>query len=149
MPQPARTLSTPLRARDVQRRRGPPSLAGHVCVLVVEDDAAIRALLQEAFEAAGFGVCVAPDGLAALNRVRRGPPDVVILDLGLPRLDGQEFVDAWRTAAPTDNVPIVVLSATAALPPLLASVGVQGHITKPFDIDMVVETVRRVASDRS
>jgi DNA-binding response OmpR family regulator len=117
-------------------------------VLVAEDDATIRGLLVEALEAAGFRVGQVSDGLAALNDVRRAAPDVVVLDLGLPLLDGQEFLDAWRTAAPNTDVPILVLSASSELPPLLASVGVQGHITKPFDIDAVVAAVSRLAAGK-
>lgn len=115
-------------------------------VLVVEDDAAIRGLLIEALEAAGFRASQVSDGFAALNEVRRAAPDVVVLDLGLPLLDGQEFVDAWRTVSPSAEVPILVLSASSQLPPLLSSVGVQGHITKPFDIDVLVAAVSRLAA---
>jgi two-component system OmpR family response regulator len=115
-------------------------------VLVAEDDPAIRGLLTEALEAAGFRVSAVRDGFAALNEVRRAAPDVVLLDLGLPLLDGQEFLDAWRTVEPSRNVPILVLSASSELPPLFASVGVRGHITKPFDIDVVVAAVGRLAA---
>jgi CheY-like chemotaxis protein len=115
-------------------------------VLVVEDDAAIRGLLVEALEPAGFLVSQVSDAFAALNEVRRASRDVVVLDLGLPLLDGQEFLDAWRTVEPSRDVPILVLSASSELPPLLASVGVQGHITKPFDIDAVVAAVGRLAA---
>jgi CheY-like chemotaxis protein len=115
-------------------------------VLLVEDDQDVRQLLTEAFEAAGLSVVAAHNGFAALNEVRSTSPDVVVLDLGLPVLDGQEFLDAWRTVAPAHNVPILVLSGSAELPPLLASVGVQGHITKPFDLDQVVAHVGRLAA---
>jgi DNA-binding response OmpR family regulator len=115
-------------------------------VLVVEDDPAISILLAEALEAAGCRVSVARDGFAALNFVRNDTPDAVVLDLGLPVLDGQEFLDAWRTVAPTQSVPVLVLSASAQLPPLLASVGVLGHLTKPFDIDEVVAAVVGLAT---
>ena len=127
----------------------PPSTLGAsrpASVLVAEDDPAIRGLLTEALEAAGFRVSPMRDGFAALNEVRRASPDVVVLDLGLPLLDGQEFVDAWRTVEPSREVPILVLSASSELPPVLASVGVQGHITKPFDIDDVVAAVGRLAA---
>jgi DNA-binding response OmpR family regulator len=125
---------------------GTLAAVGPASVLVAEDDPAIRALLVEALEEAGFRVSPVRDGFAALNEVRRSAPDVVVLDLGLPLLDGQEFLDAWRTIEPSLDVPILVLSARSELPPLLASVGVQGHITKPFDIDVVVEAVRRLAT---
>jgi DNA-binding response OmpR family regulator len=120
--------------------------AGPASVLVAEADPAIRVLLVEAIEAAGFRVSSVRDGFAALNEVRRAAPDVVVLDLNLPLLDGQEFLDAWRTVAPSLDVPILVLSASSELPPLLASVDVQDHIVKPFDIDVVVASVARLAA---
>ena len=125
---------------------GTLAAAGPACVLVAEDDPAIRVLLVEALEAAGFRVSPVRDGFAALNEVRRAAPDVVVLDLNLPLLDGQEFLDAWRTVAPSLDVPILVLSASSELPPLFASVGVQDHIVKPFDIDVVVASVARLAA---
>jgi CheY-like chemotaxis protein len=115
-------------------------------VLVVDDDAAIRTLLTEALERAGFSVTALPDGFSALNYVRRAQPDVVVLDLGLPVLDGQEFLDAWTTVTPVRVVPILVLSATTELPPLLSRLGIEEHITKPFDIDLVVAAVSRLAA---
>jgi DNA-binding response OmpR family regulator len=107
----------------------------------VEDDAAIRNLLADALHAAGYRVSIASDGFAALNVVRRAPPDVVILDLGLPVLDGQEFLDAWRTVAPSLKVPIIVLSGLTELPASLANAGIHCHISKPFDVDQVLTAV--------
>src|SRR5215207_10492866 len=136
-------------ARMTQILSHPPgrlAAARPASVLVAEDDSAIRGLLIEALEAAGFRVSQVRDGFAALNEVRRAAPDVVVLDLGLPLLDGQEFVDAWRTVEPSAELPILVLSASSQLPPFLASVGVQGHIIKPFDIDVVVAAVGRLAA---
>jgi CheY-like chemotaxis protein len=121
-------------------------VAGPASVLVAEDDAAIRDLLTQALEAAGFRVLPVRDGFAALNEVRRAAPNVIVLDLGLPLLDGQEFLDAWRTVESLPHVPVLVLSASSELPPLLANVGIERHITKPFDIDAVVEAVERLAT---
>jgi CheY-like chemotaxis protein len=114
-------------------------------VLLVEDDAGIRNVVADALHGAGYLVSVVPDGFAALNYVRRGAPDLVILDLGLPVLDGQEFLDAWRTVSPLERVPIVVLSGSADIPPSLARGGVQAHITKPFDVEALLATVGRVS----
>jgi CheY-like chemotaxis protein len=121
-------------------------VSGPGLMLVAEDDSAIRDLLTEALEAAGFRVSSVSDGFAALNEVRRVPPDVIVLDLGLPLMDGQEFMDAWRTVDSLPHVPVLVLSASSELPHLLARVGVQGHITKPFDVDTVVEAVEKLGA---
>jgi CheY-like chemotaxis protein len=113
-------------------------------VLVVDDDPAVRATLAELLGSEGYAVQLSSDGFSALNLVRRDPPDLVILDLNLPVLDGQEFVDAWRTAAPASSIPILVLTASADLPSSLSDLGVQGHFTKPFDVDSVLGAVARL-----
>ena len=128
---------------DTLETHAPPRAAS---VLLAEDDAAVRDLLTDALEAAGFHVSPVRDGLAALNEARRSVPDVIVLDLDLQFLDGQEFLDAWWTVEPPRHVPILVLSARPELPPLLARVGVQGHITRPFDIQTVVAAVRRLVA---
>lgn len=143
-------LARPTPLQSLRTNSGASGAARPRSVLVVDDDAAVRTLLTDALQAAGFSVTAVPDGFSALNSVRRVLPDVVILDLGLPVLDGQEFVDAWTTVMPLRVVPILVLSATAELPPLLTRLGVEGHITKPFDIDLVVAAVSRMtASSRT
>jgi len=116
-----------------------------VSVLVAEDDAEIRDLLTQALEAAGFRVSPVRDGFAALNEARRAAPNVIVLDLGLPLLDGQEFLHAWRTVESSPHARVLVLSASSELPAPLASGGVAGHITKPFDVDAVIEAVSRLS----
>ena len=133
-------------SEHLHRNNRPGPNARRPSVLVVDDDAAVRTLLTEALQSAGFSVTALPDGFSALNSVRRSQPDVVVLDLGLPVLDGQEFLDAWTTVTPVRVVPILVLSATAELPPLLSRLGIEEHITKPFDIDLVVAAVSRLAA---
>ena len=115
-------------------------------VLVVEDDAELRGILVEALEEEGYRVVAAGDGLEALDLVRRDLPDVVLLDLGLPLLDGQEFADACRTAQ--RPVRIVVVSG-AEVPPAMANMGAVAQVRKPFDMDELLGTVRRVADERS
>lgn len=129
----------------ISSRPSTPGATGPASVLLAEDDAAIRDLLTEALETAGFRVSPVRDGFAALNEARRTAPDVIVLDLGMPLLDGQEFFDAWRTVESSPHVPVLVLSARSELPPRLARGGVQGHITKPFDVEAVVEAVSQLA----
>jgi CheY-like chemotaxis protein len=144
---PTRPHVRPLPASEhMDRNNGPGPNARLPSVLVVDDDAAVRTLLTEALQHAGFSVTALPDGFSALNSVRRAQPDVVVLDLGLPVLDGQEFLDAWTTVTPVRVVPILVLSASAELPPLMNSLGIEEHITKPFDIELVVAAVSRLAA---
>src|SRR6516165_6547409 len=81
-------------------------------VLVVEDDDAIAQVLQRSLRMEGYEVRIADDGVAALDEAHAFLPDLVILDLGLPRLDGVEAAKKLRL---TDDVPILVLTARDAV----------------------------------
>jgi CheY-like chemotaxis protein len=80
-------------------------------VLVVEDDAATRSLLHDMLAREGCTVDIAEDGIAALARITAEAPDLVLLDLMMPRMDGFEFVEALRAMPDRAAIPIVVLTA--------------------------------------
>ncbi|MEA2197291.1 MAG: two-component system, OmpR family, response regulator MprA [Solirubrobacteraceae bacterium] len=81
-------------------------------VLVVEDDEAIAQVLQRSLRMEGYDVKIADDGIAALDVAHAFLPDLVILDLGLPRMDG---IEVAKTMRETDDVPILVLTARDAV----------------------------------
>jgi two-component system KDP operon response regulator KdpE len=110
-------------------------------ILVVEDEASIRRALQINLEAQGYRVVLAGDGPTALQLAARHHPDLVLLDLGLPGLDGTaviEGVRGWST------VPIVVLSARDAEQEKVRALdlGADDYVTKPFGVDEVLARVR-------
>jgi CheY-like chemotaxis protein len=96
-----------LRAILARHRR----LASGGRVLIVEDDDATRTLLRDMLLKEGCTVDVAEDGIAALARVEAEPPDLVLLDLMMPRMDGFQFVEAIRAKPGLADIPIVVLTA--------------------------------------
>jgi CheY-like chemotaxis protein len=119
-------------------------------VLVVDDDDAIRDFLRSALECEGYGVLAAGDGLDALALCERYAPDVILLDLMMPRLSGLAFLARYRqrfeagreSGAPgTPDVPIYVMSAVRAAVDEAATAGVAGSFVKPFDLDELLETV--------
>ena len=81
-------------------------------VLVVEDDPMLRELYRSALRAAGYAVVAVGDGVDALRRVEDKPPDAVVLDLGLPRLNGRDVQRELKSAPDTKNIPIVVVSGS-------------------------------------
>jgi DNA-binding response OmpR family regulator len=110
-------------------------------VLVVEDDEAIHAMLRFALEDAGFAVESAGDGLNALQQVRLAQPDLVILDLNMPRMGGEDFLYAWRTGVEAPGVPVIVITAESQA--LRArDLGVAAFLSKPFAIDTLLWYVR-------
>jgi CheY-like chemotaxis protein len=116
---------------------------GGPVVLVVEDEPAIRALLRDVLEDAGYAVREAADGAAALRAARAARPALVLLDLHLPRTDGWAFAAAYRWE-PGPRAPIVVLTADADAEAYAAALGAAGYLLKPFDVAALLALVRRL-----
>jgi DNA-binding response OmpR family regulator len=113
-------------------------------VLVVDDDATIRGLLQITLETEGFDVLTAADGVEGLERARAEQPDLVILDIMMPGIDGLQVCHTLKSEAPTQDIPIVLLSAKAQSHDIELGmrVGANDYITKPPDLVGLVNTVR-------
>jgi CheY-like chemotaxis protein len=110
-------------------------------ILVVDDDVELRSVLRLALEEEGYTYDSAGSGLAALQKVRERTPDLVILDLNMPRMGGEEFLYAWRAGEETHGAPVIVLTATTnALRP--ADLGVEAVFAKPFDVHDLLSQVR-------
>jgi DNA-binding response OmpR family regulator len=111
-------------------------------VLVVDDEPQIATIARDYLTRAGFSVALATDGISALDMARQNPPDLVVLDLGLPRLDGLTVARALRRES---DVPIIMLTARVDETDRLAGfeVGADDYITKPFSPR---ELVARVSS---
>jgi len=112
-------------------------------VMVVDDEPKIVQLARDYLEHAGFSVVVAHDGRAALAAARREKPDLVVLDLGLPELDG---LDVARTLRAESNVPIVMLTGRSEESDKLVGleIGADDYVTKPFSPKELVARVRAV-----
>jgi two-component system alkaline phosphatase synthesis response regulator PhoP len=112
-------------------------------ILVAEDDPAIRQLVSDVLEHAGFEVLTASDGAAALHQTRLRHPDLLILDLGLPGLDG---LDVARSIRRESDVPIIMLTARTEESDTLVGLelGADDYITKPFSTKELVARTRAV-----
>jgi two-component system, OmpR family, KDP operon response regulator KdpE len=110
-------------------------------VLVVDDDRAIRQALAINLRARDYEVTAVADGAAALSAAASHPPDVVILDLGLPDLDGNDVIEGLRGWS---RAPIIVLSARTAQGDKVVAldVGADDYITKPFGMDELLARLR-------
>src|ERR1051325_5388949 len=112
-------------------------------VLVVEDERQIAQIVRDYLQHAGFGVVTTGDGSQALTLVRERQPDLVVLDLGLPSLDGIEVAKRLRRES---SVPIIMLTARVEEADRLAGldVGADDYVTKPFSPRELVLRVRAV-----
>src|SRR5665213_1700066 len=122
--------------------------AGPLHVLVVDDEPAIRRFLRTSLDVQGYRVSEAADGGEALDMMRRNAVDVLVLDLGLPGIDGFEVIRRLRAAGQT--VPIVVLSSrddergkVEAL-----DLGADDYVAKPFGIDELLARIRAALRHR-
>ena len=112
-------------------------------ILVVEDEPAIAQICRDYLERAGFGVTVTSNGADALTLARANPPDLVVLDLGLPKMDG---LDVTRSLRKHSDVPIIMLTARIDEADKLIGLelGADDYLTKPFSPKELVARVRAV-----
>ena len=115
-------------------------------MLVVEDDETIRRLISVNLQLEGFETVDAVDGQDCLDKIKAVRPDLITLDVMMPRLDGWGVVAALRKDPATKQIPIVMLSARAQEADIQRGTraGVNAYITKPFDPDELVATVKRL-----
>ena len=113
-------------------------------VLVADDDADILALVRFRLEREGYDVVSAPDGQAALDLALDRTPDLAVLDVMMPRLDGYELTRRLREHEPTRTMPIILLTARVREPDVergLAA-GADDYVTKPFSPQALRERVQ-------
>ena len=120
-------------------------------VLVVDDSDVIRTLISVNLEMEGFEVVTAVDGQDALDKIIEVAPDVMTIDVVMPRLDGFDTVAQVRADPRISHLKIAIVTACAQEADIRRgeSVGVDAYITKPFDPSTLVRTVRDLVEDEN
>ena len=114
-------------------------------VLVVEDEVSVLEALTIALRHAGYEVDGTPEGTDALRRLTEAPPGLMILDLGLPDVDGREILRQVRGAAQTRDLPVLVLTGLERVEAQeILALGANEFLTKPVSSRVLVETVGRL-----
>lgn len=111
-------------------------------VLIVEDDDDLRSLMGSALTYAGYTAVEAADGASALAACEERDPDVVLLDLTMPRLGGEAFAEAYRRG--TGRAKIIVVSGASTGGEISARIQAAMFLSKPFDLQRLVGAVTRV-----
>lgn len=119
-----------------------PTRQAHV--LVVDDDRGIREFVRTVLADEGYAVSEATDGQEALERVEAQRPDVILLDMRMPVMDGWEFARTYRQR-PGPHAPIVIVTAALDVAKDAKEIGADGFLAKPFQLDDLLDLVQRHA----
>ena len=138
-------LRAPAHIPEESKRTGSPR-----SVLVVEDEESIREMISLGLERAGYTVSSAGDGEEGLALVRRERPDLVVLDLMLPGIDGLEVCRRLRAERETATLPLIILSARDAERDIVTGLelGADDYLTKPFSLGILAARIRAVLRRR-
>jgi two-component system, chemotaxis family, chemotaxis protein CheY len=117
-------------------------------VLVIDDSPAMRGMIRRVIQVSGLDageIFEASDGQEALDLLEREWVDVILTDINMPRMDGEEFVRRMAASGLTESIPIVVIStdATQVRREHLQALGVRGYLVKPFQPEALKEQIER------
>jgi CheY-like chemotaxis protein len=111
-------------------------------ILVVDDEQMIRDVVAEILRDEGYLVDLAPDGRSALEQIGEQQPDLVLMDVMMPGMDGREAYAAMRARRDLTEVPVILMSA--AVPRRRLDPDIDAYLPKPFGIEALLELVERL-----
>jgi two-component system chemotaxis response regulator CheY len=123
----------------MHENRGSHSQGGYV--LVVEDDQSLCDVVVDVLQDEGYSTYAASNGLEALTHIKRERPELVLLDLMMPLMDGWELASALRSDPEWSDIPIVVMTADHDAERKRRELGAEAALPKPFDIEELSELV--------
>jgi len=119
---------------------------GTARILVVEDEPFIRQILKVQLETSGYTVATAENGVQALEEIKNNRPDLVLLDLMMPDMDGHEVCKRLKNCYETSNIPVIILTAKSDLGEKVRTLehGANDYLTKPYEQDELLARVRNL-----
>jgi CheY-like chemotaxis protein len=117
-------------------------------ILVVDDDEGILGFVTEALAEEGYEVLAARDGAEALEQASREPPDLILLDMRMPVMDGWQFTAAYRSR-PGPHAPIIVMTAARDAPGIANEIHAQGCLPKPFTLTDLLDVAARFTRQKA
>ena len=120
-------------------------------ILVVDDEEHIVMILKDSLEFSGFHVVTAYNGEEALESVEKEHPDLIVLDIGMPKLDGWEVCRRLKGNNATKHIPIIILTAYAQMSDQKkgAALGAERFVSKPCDLTYLVEEINALLTQKS
>ena len=111
-------------------------------ILVIDDDPTLLKMLQPFLESHGFAVTVAFDGEEGIEKLKIELPDLIVLDVRMPRMNGYAFIFEMKKLGGA-KVPIIVLTAKEGMAEIFKAEGVKEYITKPFKFESLLENINK------
>jgi CheY-like chemotaxis protein len=120
-------------------------------ILVVDDEEHIVMILKDSLEFSGFQVITAFNGEEALEVVDKDRPDLIVLDIGMPKLDGWEVCRRLKGSEATKQIPIIILTAYAQMSDQKkgAALGAERFVSKPCDLTYLVEEINALLAQKA
>jgi len=115
-------------------------------ILIIEDEAEIVKMLTRILEKQGYEVASACDGLEGLAKVKSYKPELVLLDVNMPKVDGLQVLELLKTSPETSQIPVVMCTARAKIDDVEGALGIgaDGYIAKPFAIERLISKIKDV-----
>ncbi len=120
----------------------------HRKILIVDDDKCIIEITRVVLEINGYEVLSAFDGEEAMAKVRHEIPDLIMLDLLMPRMDGWEVYNQLKEYSKTAHIPIILVSALDKDTQMNKEMDVEGYLEKPFEINELTEKINNVLASK-
>ncbi len=115
-------------------------------ILLVDDEPEIQLIISARLSAAGYEVIIAKDGQEGLDMARAESPDVILLDLMIPKIDGFKVCRMLKFDKAFENIPVIIFSARGsdADKKLAEQVGANAYLVKPFNLDLFAQMIQRL-----
>jgi CheY-like chemotaxis protein len=111
------------------------------CILVVDDDRVNTELVKRTLQGSGYEVMTAQDGLEALDGLKTKIPDLILLDVQMPKMDGYAFIMKKTSDPALAKIPVIVLSALGKTEPMFKRHGVKAYLLKPINTQDLLDKI--------
>ena len=112
-------------------------------ILLIDDDPTLIKLVQPFLESHGFAVTAANDGEEGIEQLKSIRPDLIILDVQMPRMNGYTFIFEMKKLTGSKSIPIIVLTAKEGMAEIFKIEGVKEYVTKPFKPDALLSHINK------
>jgi len=118
-------------------------------ILIVEDDANLRELIKLRLEEHNYNVIDVPDGMQMFKKMRKAKPDLIILDVMLPKMDGNKLCGLLKNYDPYQDIPVIIFTALSGpkSKKIAKDMGAEAYITKPFDAKILINKINELLRD--